>query len=283
MYKIDEIYNYIEERHLDDGGYFFARITPSSGLDTYLAVKTLKLLKRRPKKSESIIHFWENEEKEGNIDDLTGIYFSSQTYRELGYSLRDFQKYKTLLFSVFQNKESYSKKAVSLKGESFGLYDTGIASVYVDMLEGESKNIYYLTRLLVDLGIDFNKQTLVDYVLSRRNSDGGFGSIKGSEVATTYYCLEVLNLISRKIEGVNKIRDYLLHELARANYLEEYHWSIIGLHLLGEHIPDRDRVLSFVEACYRSNGGFSRSQFIGISSIEYTYQAVSTLKVLKAI
>jgi len=283
MFDKHAIVNYIEDRHLKDGGYFFARVEPSSGLDTYLAVKTLKLLGQKPKYTDSIIKFWQNEERDGNVDDLTGIYFASQTYKELGYPLDHFQKYKDLLLTICQSNSLYAKKTISLKGEKFGLSDSGIVSVYVDMVEGEAKSVYYLLKLLDDLKIDFDSKPFVAYIHSLLNDDGGFGSIKGSESATTYYCLEIQKICRQQFIKQRLVTEYLIEQLHLANYLEEYHWSILGLHLLGKHVPERERVLDFISACYRGNGGFSRSQFIGISSVEYTYQAISTLKVLRAI
>ncbi|MCR4394444.1 MAG: hypothetical protein NUV31_08765, partial [Dehalococcoidales bacterium] len=60
-----DVLGYIERCHLEDGGYFFARISPSSGLDTYFAVKSLSILGVKPDRPEAIADFFLNDVKEG--------------------------------------------------------------------------------------------------------------------------------------------------------------------------------------------------------------------------
>jgi len=270
MFKKSEIYKYLKKRHLKDGGYFFARVLPSSGLDTYLAVKTLCLLGLRPENPESIIKFWQNEKINGNLDDLNGLFYATQCYKELGYLLEDFKDYRKSLLSAYQNRGFYRKKNIYLPSP-------GLIPVYNDIIEGEAKSAFYLASLLSDLKIDFEKKALIEYASSLQNKDGGFGSIKGSDVSTTYYCLKILELLGQPFPQTRKIGKYLVNQFQSANYLEEYHWATEGLALLKKKIPDKNEVLLFLFFCYRGNGGFSRSQFIGIPTIEYTYQAVSIL------
>jgi len=270
MFKKSEIYQYLEKRHLKDGGYFFARVLPSSGLDTCLAVKTLGLLGLYPDNPELIIKFWQNEKINGNLDDLNGLFYATQSYKELGYSLEDFKEFRKSLLSAYQNRGFYRKKNIYLPSP-------GIVPVYNDIIEGEAKSAYYLASLLSDLKIDFEKKWLIEYVNALHNKDGGFGSIKGSDVSTTYYCLKILKLLGQPFPQTGKIGKYLVSQFQSANYLEEYHWAIEGLSLLNRRIPEKNEVFLFLFFCYRSNGGFSRSQFIGIPTIEYTYQAVSIL------
>jgi hypothetical protein len=70
IFNRQKIAKYIEDCHLTDGGYFFAKVEPSSGLDTYLAVKTLRLLGVKTKNLKSVELFWKQREVEGNINDL---------------------------------------------------------------------------------------------------------------------------------------------------------------------------------------------------------------------
>jgi len=55
---------------------FFAGIEISSGLKTYLAVKTLSFLGAKIKKAKSVELFWEQREAEGNINDLFSIFLA---------------------------------------------------------------------------------------------------------------------------------------------------------------------------------------------------------------
>jgi len=281
MFSKDEIYRYIEKCHLADGGYFFAQITPSSGLDTCLAIKTLNLLGLKPKNPEAVISFWEIEENEGNLNDLNGLFLAIQSYKDLGYPLNGFEKYKDLLLSFFRNEGFFKIRKYILEKEELSSLDLSIASIYLDILEGESRQVHYLITLLSELGVKFDKKMFVEYVNSLTNDDGGFGSIVGSQASTTYYCLEILNVAAQLDNRVSKIDLFLTQQFQSANYLEEYFWAIKGLALLKKEIPEKKKMWSFLEGCYRGNGGFSRSQFMGISTIEYTYYAVSILKYLE--
>ena len=281
MFNKNDIYNYIERGHLEDGGYFFARIPPASGLDTYLAVKTLKILGLSPKEPAKIINFWQNEEHNGNIDDLNGLFYAIQTYKELGYPFQHFKKYRKALSSIYRGQEWYQKNPIYLRKKKINLANEDIATLYTDIVESEAKSALYLTVLTNDLGVTIDQKRLINYVESLQNDDGGFGSIKESELSTTYYCLRILNLIGYPFPREKEIEQFLVEQFQAANYLEQYYWTIEGLVLLKREIPDKNLILAFLVASYCWNGGFARSQFIGIPTIEYTYYAVSILKYLE--
>ena len=107
--------------------------------------------------------------------------------------------------------------------------------------------------------------------------------MKGSQTATTMFCLKILNLIDNEPKNQSTTITFLQKELHFALYLEDYYYAIRSLILLREPILEKEKILIFLHEAYRGNGGFSRSQFIGISSIEYTYMAVAILKALHTI
>ncbi len=283
MFNKQKIFKYIEERHLKDGGYFFARVEPASGLDTFLAVRTLHALGLSPKHPELIFKFWETEDTAGNLRDITGLYFATQTLKMLDFPITAFVKYKDFLIKTYHRADFFQHKPVTLTGNTFGLTETGVASIYIDIIEGEAKSVYYLVKLLKDLHIPFDTHMALKYVKQIRNSDGGFGSMKGSQTATTMFCLKILNLIDNEPKNQSTTITFLQKELHFALYLEDYYYAIRSLILLREPILEKEKILIFLHEAYRGNGGFSRSQFIGISSIEYTYMAVAILKALHTI
>jgi len=271
MFNKKAIIHYLEDCHLEDGGYFFAKITPSSGLDTCLAVKTLKMLGVKPAKIDSIVQFWQNQDTKGNLSDVTGLYFSVETIKALGLPLDHFKKYKNFLESYeLKNKNKLAKI----------LIDIDIAPIYADLVDNEAQTIFYLVSLLKDLHCRLDKNLIKTQLDFFQNNDGGFGRMKGSQLATTFYCLNMANLIGYKLKNKKQTEHYLFGQLGRINYLEEYYWAVESLTLLGKTIPNQDKIITFLDACKRDNGGFARSQFMGISTIEYTFQAVSLLKSL---
>jgi len=269
MFNKKEIIRYLEDCHLEDGGYFFAKITPSSGLDTCLAVKTLKMLGVKPAKIDPIVQFWQDQDTEGNLSDVTGLYFLVETIKALGLPLDNFKKYKNFLESYELKTENKSDKI---------LINIEIAPIYADLVDNEAQTIFYLVTLIKDLNCRIDNTLIKTQLNFFQNNDGGFGVMKGSQLATTFYCLNIANLIGYKLKNKDQTERYLFSQLGRINYLEEYYWAVESLVLLGKIIPNKDKIITFLNACKRDNGGFSRSQFMGISTIEYTFQAVSLLK-----
>lgn len=112
MFDKTAIISWIEDKQLQDGGYCFYKVEPSGGLDTYFAIKTLRLLHTRPKNTQAVMMFWENEEKDGNLSDLHGLFLAVETYKELGQSFKLFMKYQPLL-------EDYIKKGSHIQKRTF--------------------------------------------------------------------------------------------------------------------------------------------------------------------
>jgi len=278
MINKQKIIDYVEDKHLPDGGYFFAKVEPSSGLDTYYAVKILKLLGIKTKHKNLIISFWKDTEKQGGINDLYSLFLSVETCRELQVDIGIFNKYHYLLFEIFENNRLL-KKSIFTPGKSnkMEFYDNSSATLYADFLDNELKNLYYYTVLANNFKLRINAKKIIDFVLSRKNDDGGFGKISDSQLATTYFALNILNLLSYPIKSLLKTKNYLKNEWLKINYLEELYWMIEGMIMLNLSLPSSEQITLFLFDCLRDNGGFSRSRNLGIPTIEYTYYAVSIL------
>ena len=74
-----EVAGYIERCHLADGGYFFARVLPSSALDTFFAVKSLSLLRMKPEHPRDIAEFFFGMMNAGWLNKMAGLYASSSS------------------------------------------------------------------------------------------------------------------------------------------------------------------------------------------------------------
>jgi hypothetical protein len=70
-YEYRLIKDYIESRQMEDGGYFFARVPPSSAMDTLYAVKSLRMLGTIPEKKDAVINYVRN-----SLMDASGINFN---------------------------------------------------------------------------------------------------------------------------------------------------------------------------------------------------------------
>lgn len=266
MFKKHKIIQYIEDKHLKDGGYMFAKVEPSGGLDTYHAIQILKMLGTKPKYPESIRDFFlELEEHEG-IDDIVGLYLTVETFKELGYEVARFHSYKTVL----------DKEKNDLGG--FGT----IKELYIEATS-ELQTTYESIVVAQDLSYHLDKQKLKHFILSLQNVDGGFGTHQLSLLPTTHYALASLNELGIAHDGKEAI-NYLREKEKKIGgfYLEELYWCVTNLHMLKQKPIDIDGILAFLQDCFRDNGGFCRSRNMGISTFEDTFYAVTLLNVLES-
>jgi hypothetical protein len=99
-----KVVNYIDRCRLEDGGYFFAHIPPSSGTDTYFAVKSLALLDMKPRNPEAIANFFLSQIKEGTLSSITGIFNAVEVINELGQLTDDLSSCAEEQIIVWRNK-----------------------------------------------------------------------------------------------------------------------------------------------------------------------------------
>jgi len=265
------VVKYIERCRLEDGGYFFACVLPSSGLDTYFAVKSLSILRMKPDKPEEIANFFLNHMSDGWLDDIVGLFVASEVLNELGLITVDYRHFAGQRIESLQNQTG-----------GFGGYEN------IDVeVPSELQATYRAMKVISILGLDFNGgENVTRFVSSLLNDDGGYGRNNFSTLASTFYATEIHKLLGTNMKKFASTRDYLRDSEAkwRANFdnnhvsfLEELFWLIGGLANLGEKTNFPDRVTRFVMACQRVNGGFSRASIMGIPTLEYTFCALSIL------
>ena len=78
------VQRYVHSCHVDGGGYFFARISPGSLLDTYYAVKTLSLIGSSSEHPEALRNFVISHLEKGSNSDTHALYLTSEILKELG-------------------------------------------------------------------------------------------------------------------------------------------------------------------------------------------------------
>lgn len=270
-----KIVDYIEDRHMSDGGYFFAQVEPSGGLDTYLAVKTLGLLGVKTKNAKSVADFWRREILEGNLNDLFAVFLAVETYKELGLPIAAFKKYEPLLIGQKERAFSHASPFHTSKDKKLGFT---YAMDFIGARGKDLQDLFYLAVLSRDLKFEVDKKEIADFVYSLQNKDGGFGHKNESHLLATYHALNILDALSLPVRDKDKILVFLVHWFDKSDYLEDLFYSAESLSLLDESLPDVEEAFQFVDSCQRNNGGFSRARVMGIPTIEHTYMAVSVLK-----
>ena len=264
-----EVAKYIDRCHLEDGGYFFARVPPSNGLDTYFAVKSLFILGVKPERPDAIASFFLNDVAEGTLGGITGIFITVEVLNKLGRLPDDLRSYARQQIMLRQNMAG-----------GFGALD----NIYIEV-PSELEETYRAARILRTIGADFDERRITDFVSSKLNLDGGYGGEGRSTLASTFYATGIHKLLGTDTKRLAITRDYLRkrEENWQVQFIEDLYWLTKSLDNLGEKSYFPDRVFRFVMACQRINGGFSRATIMGIPTLEYTFYALSILREIGAL
>ena len=258
-----KVTSFIERCHLEDGGYFFARIPPSSGLDTFFAIKSLPILGMKPDRPEAVANFFLNDFKAGMFSGMTGIFVPVEVLNDLGRLTDELRNYAQPRIMALQNKAG-----------GFG----ALENIDVEV-SSELEDTYRAVRILRTTGAEFDKRRIADFVLGELNPDGGYGIEGRSTLASTYYATEIHKMLGLETERLAVTKAYLRkrEENWQVQFIEDLYWLVEGLSNLGEKSNCPDRIVSFVLECQRQNGGFSRATIMGIPTLEYTFYALSIL------
>jgi len=255
MFDKAKITKYIEDRYQSDGGYFFARVLPSGGADTYYAIRSLDMLGVNPQEPDGPIRFFSDCESEGNLDDIRGLFFATQTYKTLRQQFSYTNKHIETLNRVFT--ESSVHHEVDIEASS------------------ELESLYLAVTIAEDVEISFDTEVIGNYI----ESVIGFG------LATTYFALDIAEKLGyRNGEFDKRVLDYLLSEKdIESMFLEQIYWFINSMKILNKNNENRERLLNLLTNFQNYNGGFRRSKYMGISTLEDTFYALSVLKQIDSI
>lgn len=259
-----KVINYIERCHLEDGGYFFARIPPSSGTDTYFAVKSLAILGIKPPNPRAVVNFFLRQIKEGTIAGITGIFNAVEVINELDQMTDELRRYAQRQIMTWQNRAG-----------GFGALD----DIYIEV-SSELEETYRAVKILKSIGVTFDEQTVCKFVSSLFNRDGGYGSNGHSTLASTFYATEIYELLAVSIQELDDTKAYLRRKEQswQIQFIEDLFWLVESLANLGQRPIFPEKVIEFVFQCGRQNGGFARAILMGIPTLEYTFYAVSILR-----
>ena len=265
-----QLIEYIESCQVEDGGFFFARMPPSSARDTYFAVKSLHMIGEKPRRASAIVDYFLNRAKNNSLYGLSEIFAAVEVMNELD------QKMVANLRNRAQSVRHSQNKA-----GGFG----AIENIDIEV-PSELEDTYRAIRTLQIIGTDFDEQKVARFVSSLLNPDGGYGGHGFSTLASTFYATEIHKLLEIELWKLTSTRDYLRdkEDKWRANFdkgqvdfLENLFWLVKGLANMGEKSNIPERITEFVMACQRANGGFARTTIMGIPTLEYTFYALSIL------
>jgi hypothetical protein len=274
--RFNDLANYIYERQNEDGGYTFARGAESSAQDTYYAVEILKMLNAPLKNVDKTILFLRSlQHSDGGFDSIKVGYYAIMGLDRLGA-----QPTRTLSGFIH-----FIKVFISI--------EKPVEEVYVETVS-EIENLCFSIELLKKLNkLNLLKSNYAEQILKLQNSDGSFGSIKHSKIASTYYALKILKILNYDIATLNTLNWIRRCEVPNGGFIaapglsplyitiEDIYYGIKSLELLNSRCRYPRETLELIKRFQNPNGGFRRSIFLGISNFESTYQALSSIEAIQ--
>jgi hypothetical protein len=264
---VRQVIDYVVNRQNEDGGYTFCQGTESNAQDTYYGLAILDLLGASFPNVERTVEWLQVFVP----DSLYSHYYVAKALK-----LCDKEPNKKLL-------RKFILSMPIVNGE-FGTVD-----VYAEVAS-EFLSIFMVIELADMVDVEINRKKIVDWLLSFKNNDGGFGAHEHSNLNSTYHAVASLSNLGYSI---NSLRDTL--EYVRAcekpyggftvvpngatPYMEHIYYGTSTLNLLGERLRYPKQTVELVLKCQNANGGFARSD-LGISTFEDTFYAVSVLQTI---
>jgi len=261
-----DVVGYVVSRQNTDGGYTFCQGTESNAQDTYYGLAILDLLKTPFPNIEQTIEWLHDFVP----DSRYSHYYVAKALKLCGE--KSDKRLKDFLLSIRDSK-----------GE------TGTIDVYVETAS-EFETTFMITELFNMVGIDIDREKTIDWLLSYKNNDGGFGAYKHSNLNSTYHSVASLSNLGYPVKSLKEALRYVrscekpsggftVVPKSSNPYMEHVYYGVSTLDLLGEHARYPEKTAQFVLKCQNLNGGFARSH-LGISTFEYTFYATSILQKL---
>lgn len=268
---------YINERQIDvDGGrgYSFVRDLTPTIRDTFFAISCLKMMEEDSPDSE-VVHFLSKYDK----FDFNGAYYAMKCLRLIGADV----SYKDgALRWIYQGDEQQKSCQVPntpiicyFKYQLYGMYGS---SIFSSSLSAVLKRI--------ELGGNIISNGLVNSVIALLDMNCR------QDLMSIYIAVEILDALEKRGYPIvltslhtDLIRDFLRHCATKKGYMANPTSSSVTLestfagHMIAQFlkIPDPLGTSSFIDSLQNENGGFRRSQFGGISTLESCFLALSII------
>ncbi|MEM2187961.1 MAG: prenyltransferase/squalene oxidase repeat-containing protein [Nitrososphaerota archaeon] len=301
--------NYIISKKGRDGGYLtyqYRGIFDSSVDDTYYAIKSLKLLGLDPPEPEKTISFLRSIQRDdGGYPSIEAAYYAIKGLSELGDRPEDPRGASDYLMLKLRNalrrkekKRGMSKIARAVE-ELHPKIEGGVLKswdltekLYNIEISSRLSDLHMIAEALEILGRKIDHEEKVkSVVLLYRMQDGGFG-LNYSSIDETFYALVVFEKLGCDVEKlgdtaawVKECEDPLggfrvMPSVKRAYLLSHLYYGLMSMRILRLKPKYVQQHLEFIMKCANYDGGFRNSVHIGLSSLEATFYALSSLAML---
>jgi hypothetical protein len=301
--------SYILSKRGRDGGYLYYQyqgIFDSSAEDTYYAVKSLKLLGIEIPKPEETIDFLKSLQREdGSYPSLRTAYFAIKALEELSGEPRKPREAIDYLESQLEknlNKISGAEAYANSIRNMEPLIENGVLRswdltdrLYIVEISSNLSNLSMIVEALNILGCDIGngrRQKIIDTILSYMRGDGGFG-VSYSLIDETFHALNALCNLNYELADLRETAEWLggcedeyggfkPNPAVKHSYLiSDLYYGLKAISMLRLSPRVKRAHIEFVLKCYNDNGGFRESIHIGLSTLEATFYALSSLAMLE--
>ncbi len=266
MEKVDleKLRDFVLSRKNEDGGFAFCKPLRSTLPETFYAIYVLKTIGEEVPDKDRVVDFLRRSVR----DDVYAIYWTFKSLDALDEELPD--KSDFLL----------ERLNVAIKRKSRELRPGGVTATYSFEAPNVLREVFMLSEVLKLLNVDLPE--FVEDFVEKFRRNGGFG-LKRPNLEETFYCLSVLE------RGDEENLKFVLRHESEAGfvktpgayppYIEDTFFALSCLKILGYEY-ENDEIVEFVASLQNDNGGFRRSIYGGISTLENSYYAVAILKLL---
>ncbi|MDQ1280508.1 MAG: hypothetical protein QG670_1771 [Thermoproteota archaeon] len=270
--SVNDVAEYILLRQNDDGGYTFAQWTDSSAQDTFFAVEVLKILGVQPRKVREMAGFLKRlQHPDGSFDSVRVAYYVVKTLAGFGEN----PSLPVVDYILF------------LKREHGGF--SGLEAFWD--VPSEIEDTYLALEVLREACNESKLESTAELILKSQNKDGSFGKTNYSRIASTYYALASLKILGYNVENFKETLKWLRGmELPQGGFgeiyvnpeqyigIEDVYFGVKALEILNESLTHPKEALDLISQFRNNNGGFRRSNVLGISTFEATYQAMAAME-----
>ena len=253
----ESILGYVEGCKNGDGGYSFTWGVDSNAQDTFFALSVITSLDEHPRAPERTIG-WLN-----------------------SFPIVDVRSRYYIMSSLSLLKAPYERLGKT------GLLDWGLKIDHMPDTLSELETMFMQVCLLRLSNAHPDIEEIAPFVLKHQNKDGGFGEKGHSHLGATFHAVSTLSTIQYDITKIlSALRfakgcerpegGFAAVPGAFPPFIETTYAGISILEVYGASPEHPNQCIQHVKGCFRTNGGFSRSNF-GITTLEFTYYAVSIL------
>ncbi len=268
---IKDVIDYTTRCRCNNGGYCFYRLDEPNGSDTYYALSILKLLGVYLEDKYTVDYLMDMQREDGTYENIYLAYYSIKGLNILGEKPR-------------YNPVDYINSNVKIYNvDSLPVDKTSIFKPLFHLID-----LYPILKIEIEGNI---RERLIDFILSFRNKDNGFG-YNQSTLVETFQAVSILKNLGYPIYTLraeffiekceNNVYGFSNKPGIAPSFIEHIYAGLNISNLLSYKPHYISQCKKFIENCQNNNGGYSRST-PGISTLEDTYYAIHSLKIIEKI